>query len=189
MRIQSNSVIVISGPSGAGKGVLIKGLLDTFSCLQLVVSVTTRSPRQGEVAGKDYIFWSREMFMSHIHANDFVEWFKVHDHYYGTLKSSFHAIHDSGKTVLLEIDTQGALNVKKQYPNAFLIFIAAPDLKVLKKRLVDRGTETDIQIERRLKTASEELKKTKHYDYVLINDILARSRATLNTLFQERLDR
>ena len=182
----SQNIIVISGPSGAGKGVLIETLLKRVEGLVLAVSATTRLPREHEQDGRDYYFLSQEQFDTYVNEGKFVEFCPVHDCFYGTLIAEFERIHEQGKIALLEIDTQGAAKVKQRYPGAFTVFIAPPDLDILKQRLLLRGTETTQQIERRLKTAEQEMKKIGDYDFVLINDKIDDSSAGLCGLVQKR---
>tara|TARA_B000000609_G_C23997918_1_gene253354 strand:- start:37 stop:609 length:573 start_codon:yes stop_codon:yes gene_type:complete len=182
------NIIVISGPSGAGKGVLIDFLLKKLDVLELAVSATTRKPRVGEVDGKNYYFLSEDMFRKYSKQEKFIEWCSVHGYFYGTLFEEFDRIHNSGNIVLLEVDTKGAEKVSALYPEALTLFIAPPDLMVLKSRLIERNTETEEQIKRRLETAEEEMKKIEDYDYVLFNDKLSDSSATLLALVKERFN-
>jgi guanylate kinase len=165
-------LLVISAPSGTGKTTLCNMLLKEFPNLEFSVSYTTRKPRKGEVNGKDYWFVDRETFEKMIKEGDFLEWAEVYGHLYGTSKSQVVRALNEGRDVLLDIDTQGALNVKKNFPEAVLIFILPPSLKELRRRLESRGTDDEETIERRLKVAKEEIKRALFYDYVVVNDVL-----------------
>lgn len=162
-------LIVISGFSGAGKGTVVKRLVEKYD-YSLSVSATTRAPRDGEVNGREYYFKSVEEFQSLIDYNGFIEWAQYVDNYYGTPRKFVEDEMKAGKDVILEIEVQGALNVKKQYPDAVLIFVSAPSAQSLKERLVGRGTETEEVINKRLKRAVEESDDINEYDYVVIND-------------------
>jgi len=163
--------IVISGPSGVGKGticdVLIKELDAWYS-----VSMTTREMREGEVEGKNYYFVTKEDFENKIKENNFIEYNIYNNNYYGTPKDKILEKINEGTDVFLEIDVNGARNIKNKFPDSLLIYIAPPSLEELRNRLVKRGTETEEKIQNRLKIAEEELKQTDIYDYVVINDDL-----------------
>jgi guanylate kinase len=165
-------LIVISAPSGTGKTTLCHKLLEEFPNVEFSVSYTTRKPRPGEVNGKDYWFVSREEFMKMVEEGDFLEWAEVYGNLYGTSKSQVLKALNQGKDVLLDIDTQGALQVKRNFPDAVLIFILPPSLKELERRLRKRGTDDEETIERRLRVAREEIKRARYYDYLIVNDEL-----------------
>ena len=165
-------LFVISGPSGAGKGTLLAELRKQRPDLGLTVSATTRSPRPGEVDGTSYYFLSDEEFRRRIAAGEFVEWAEVHGHLYGTLVSEVKRLLAKGHSLVLEIDVQGALNVRKVYPDAVLIFIEPPSLIVLEERLRGRGTETDEVIASRMEAAQAELARKMEYDIRIVNDDL-----------------
>ena len=166
-----NKLLVISGPSGVGKGTLVKALKDRRKDVTESISCTTRAPREGETHGKEYFFLKREEFLQRIAENDFLEYDEHFGNYYGTPKSF---VLDTLKTksVILEIDVVGALNTKKAIPESVLIMIAPPSLDELKRRLTDRGTESDDAIEDRLARLEYELSQKDKYDYVVINDAL-----------------
>ena len=172
MKLNNINLIVISGPSGSGKGTLINKCLQDNKNLTVAISATTRPPRKNEINAKDYYFLSDEEFDQYILEDKFVEYCQVHQYRYGTLKDELVRITNQNKMVLLEIDTKGAEKIKNSIDSAIFVFIAAPDLTILKNRLLDRNTETLVQIEKRLTTAEQELKKIEHYDYVIINDII-----------------
>ncbi len=165
-------LIVISAPSGTGKTTLAHMLLKAFPNMEFSVSYTTRKPRPGEVNGKDYFFVDRDTFERMIEEGDFLEWAEVYGNLYGTSKSQVLKALNEGKDVLLDIDTQGALQVKKNFPEAVLIFILPPSLKELERRLRSRGTDDEETIERRLKTARVEIERAPLYDYIVVNDVL-----------------
>ena len=161
-------LIVVSGPSGAGKSTVTKIARDKLN-IPLTISATTRKPRQNEVDGKDYYFLSIEEFMKKVENDEFFEWAKVHDNYYGTLKLEVDKKRMQGNTVLLEIDVQGGLIVKEKDPSAVLVFFKAPNDKELEERLKKRGSDSEDIIKKRLDNALEELEYEKKYDYSIIN--------------------
>ena len=164
-------LFVVSGPSGAGKGTMVALVRDRLPRLGLTVSATTRSPRAGEVDGKSYYF--------KVQAGEFVEWAHVHGHCYGTLASEVERNLASGSSLILEIDVQGALQVREHYPDAVLVFIKPPSLDVLRERLVHRGTESAESLELRLANARQELELADRYDEVIVNDDLDRATSEL----------
>ena len=165
-------LLVVSGPAGAGKGTIDTILLSRHSNMKLSVSATTRAPRAGEVDGVHYFFITEEKFKDMIAEDAFLEYMHVFGmNYYGTPKSFVEEQLKNGIDVILEIDVQGAMKVKKAYPDAVLIFIAPPSMGELKSRLIGRGTETEAQIEKRFATAFEEIKYISSYDYVIVNDV------------------
>ena len=185
MGSRTSKLFVISGPSGAGKGTLVSRVREMRSGLGLTVSATTRAPREGEVDGVNYYFLSKEDFERRIGLGEFVEWAEVHGNYYGTLVSEVESKLASGSSLILEIDVQGAINVKKRFPDAVLIFIQPPSLEVLEQRLVGRGSETPETLALRMKDAVEEMAFADRYDDVVVNDDLERATAQL----AETLDR
>lgn len=177
-------LFVISGPSGAGKGTLLAELRKQRPDLGLTVSATTRSPRPGEVDGTSYYFLSDEEFRRRIAAGEFVEWAEVHGHLYGTLVSEVKRLLAKGHSLVLEIDVQGALNVRKVYPDAVLIFIEPPSLEVLEERLRGRGTEDEASIELRLKNARHEMELADQYDARIVNDTVDRAAQELGSVMR-----
>lgn len=161
---------VVSGFSGAGKGTIMKSLISRYNNYELSVSATTRNPRPGETEGKDYFFVSDERFQEMIRNNELVEYAKYVDHYYGTPRRFVEEQMEKGRDVLLEIEIQGAMKIRKQFPDAVLIFIAPPSGAELKRRLLGRGTETEDVVNQRLCRAIRESEGVEQYDYILIND-------------------
>ena len=163
---------VVSGFSGAGKGTLMKALLQKYDNYALSISATTRSPREGEADGREYFFLTEEAFEEKIRNNELIEYARYVNHYYGTPRDYVEQKMAEGKDVILEIEIQGALKVKEQYPDAILLFIMPPNALTLKSRLTGRGTETEEVIDARLKRAADEAEGIEAYDYILINDDL-----------------
>jgi len=164
--------VVITGPSGVGKGTLIRSLLERAPELQLSVSATTRRPRPGETQGVDYHFMSPEQFEDHVAGRDFVEHAAYAGARYGTLRSELQTRMASGTPVLLEIEVQGARQVRETMPEALQVFIAPPSIDSLRARLVGRGTDDPAQIEKRLQTAEDELAVQDEFAKVVVNDRL-----------------
>ncbi|MBE2915263.1 guanylate kinase [Anoxybacillus flavithermus] len=164
-------LIVLSGPSGVGKGTVRKALFSQPDIqLQYSISVTTRKPREGEVDGVDYFFKTREQFEQMIRQNELLEWAEYVGNYYGTPIEYVEKTLQEGKDVFLEIEVQGAMQVRKVFPEALFIFLAPPSLSELRKRIEMRGTESEELIRDRLKAAKEELEMMDAYDYVVEND-------------------
>ena len=164
-------LIVISGFSGAGKGTVVKKLLEKYN-YSLSISATTRAPREGEVDGREYYFKTIDEFKSLIDYNGLIEWARYVDNYYGTPRKFVEDEIANGKNVILEIEVQGAMNIKSQYPNAILIFISTKDIETLHERLAGRGTETEEVIQKRISRAAEEAESMEAYEYIVINDDL-----------------
>ena len=166
----NNKLYVISGSSGVGKGTVIKGFLDKNPQFILSVSCTTRKPREGETDGVNYFFLSKEEFQKNIDEDKFLEYAQFAGNFYGTKKKYVNERLAEGKNIILEIDTQGALQVKKRMPEAILIFICPPSFEELEKRLRGRHTEDEETIQRRLSKAKAELERAENFDYKIIND-------------------
>jgi guanylate kinase len=163
-------LIIISSPSGGGKGTLIKEILDAVPNLAYSVSFTTRAPRFGEEEGRHYHFVTKEEFEEEIAAGWFLEYAEVHGHYYGTSLAQANRMANEGKDVILEIDVQGADWVRKRVPDVLSIFILPPSYEVLKARLISRGTEDRADLDLRLTNAKAEVMEYSKYDYVVVND-------------------
>jgi guanylate kinase len=181
-------VFVITGPSGVGKGTLIRGLRERLPGLELSVSATTRPPREGEQHGRDYHFLTAEEFAERADAGDFLEHATFSGNRYGTLRSEIERILDGGQSVVLEIEVQGARQVRAALGDeAVLIFIAPPDPEVLRERLAGRGTDSEEAIARRLETAKQELEALQEFKHVVVNDDLERAAAELEEIVRGEL--
>ena len=174
MKEQRNGLLlVISGPSGVGKGTLVNALMERNQKIKMSVSATTRAPRPGEIEGVHYFFKSEEEFKAMADRGEFLEYIHVFgSKYYGTPRSFVEQHLSNGYDVILEIDVQGAMKVKQSFPDAVLMFITAPSMSEIKSRLIGRGTETMEQVEKRFATAFEEIKMIPEYDYVIVNDVV-----------------
>ena len=166
------NLFVISGPSGAGKGTLLSKVIERIPDAWVSVSATTRNPRPGEEEGVHYYFLDKDHFLELVNHDGFLEWAKVHDNYYGTLKESVLEHMKAGEQVILEIDVQGALQVRNVIPEAHLVFIEPPSLEELERRLRSLGTESDDVISSRMKSAEVELAQKMEYDIQVVNDDL-----------------
>jgi guanylate kinase len=175
-------VFVITGPSGVGKGTLIKRLLERFPDLALSVSATTREPREGEEDGRDYHFLTEEQFQERRDADDFLEFATYSGNHYGTLNSELERCLDKGRSVVLEIEVQGAQQVRQSKPDSVQIFIAPPDESVLRDRLQGRGTDSAEAIDRRLKVAEQELASQNDFDHRVVNDDLDHAATELESI-------
>jgi guanylate kinase len=181
-------VFVITGPSGVGKGTLIRLLRERVPELALSVSATTRQARPGETQGEHYHFISDEEFARHIQAGDFVEWAEYSGRRYGTLREELDRHTSGGRPVLLEIEVQGARQVRETLPDATQIFIRPPSDDALRDRLVGRGTDTAEQVERRLNVAGEELSAAGEFKHVVVNDRLDKAVDQLEAIVRGTLD-
>ena len=181
----ANQLIVLAGPTAVGKGTVVKYILEHYPNVHLSVSATTRAPRPGEVEGESYYFLTHEQFDEMIAAGDMLEYAVVHgQNKYGTPKQPVVAALAAGRQIILEIDIQGARQVKKAWPEAKLVFIAPPSWEELVSRLKGRGTETAEEQARRLETAKLELSAQDEFDYVVINDEVARCASEVVDLMQ-----
>ncbi len=175
-------LIVISGPSGAGKGTLCNIIKRDFPDIFSSISATTRNPRRGEKNGVDYLFVSEEEFLKAKDENDFLEWARVYGNYYGTPKKIVQEKLEQGIDVILEIDIQGALQIKKRYPQGIFIFIVPPSMQELKKRIESRGKDSPQDILKRLSCADKELSYVSEYDYIVVNDQLDKASEKLKSI-------
>ena len=179
---RKGNLIVVSGPSGAGKGTICQALFRQHPDLQYSISATTRAPRSGEKDGVNYWFIAKEKFAAMIESDDLLEWAEVYGNYYGTPRSYVDQMLEAGKDVVLEIDTQGALQVKKKFPEGIFIYIVPPSLDELAKRIYGRGTDEPEVIERRLSCAKSELACAGEYNYLVVNDELAQAVAKVHAV-------
>lgn len=173
--MKRGTFFVLSGPSGSGKGTVLKEVLRKSDRIVYSVSATSRSPRAGEVDGINYYFKSREEFETLIKADAFIEYTETYGNYYGTLKSEVEKAIVNGKNIILEIDPVGARNVRAHYPDAVLMFLVAPDLEVLSSRLSGRGSESAETFKIRHDAALSEMENATLYDYVVVNDFVERA--------------
>lgn len=178
---RKGSMLLISGPSGCGKSTICKQLLLDDNVV-FSVSATTRAPRPGEIDGQHYHFLSPEEFRAKISSGAFIEHAEVHGNMYGTLKSSMDNAIAEGKVYLVEIDVQGALQLKALEVEGIYVFVAPPDFNVLRDRLSGRGTETPEVLERRLKKAEDEYRERERYDHIVVNDSLERAVAEIRRI-------
>lgn len=171
-KLQKGNLIVISGPSGSGKGTICNELIKRNSNIWISISCTTRDMRPGDEEGKTYYFLNKEEFENRIKNNEFLEYAKYNENYYGTLKSKIEDKLEQGYDVILEIEVQGALKVKNMLPDTIFIFIMPPSMKELKSRLENRNTETKEKVLSRFKIAYKEINEFSKYNYVVVNDNL-----------------
>ncbi len=176
---------VITGPSGVGKGTLVKKLLEENKSIWLSVSATTRLPREGEIDGKHYFFLKQKDFRNLVKEEGFLEWAEFAGNLYGTPREEVQKKLSIGKNVLLEIELDGARQIRKTYKDAFQIFIAPPNFEELEKRIRERGTDNETSIARRLKRAKEEMNAKKEFDAIVINDDLNNALLEIKKLIQE----
>jgi len=182
-------LVVVSGFAGSGKGTLIKELTKRYQNYALSVSATTRNPRPGEQNGREYFFKTREEFEQMIEKGAFIEYAQYVNHYYGTPKAYVQAQLDAGKDVILEIEIQGALQIKQKFPETLFLFVTPPSAKILYERLKGRGTEDENTIALRMARAKEEAKVIEQYDYLIVNDRLEECVALMHTIIQGEHDR
>lgn len=182
-------LIILSGPSGAGKSTVLRRVLETSGLpLRLSVSATTRPPRPGEVDGTHYHFWTRARFEEERAAGEFLEWAEVYGRYYGTLRREVGPFRARGVGVLLDIDTQGADQVRRLCPDAASVFLRTSSLALLEQRLRQRGTETEEALQRRLAGAARELARAGEYDFQVVNDDLDTAVAALTALLRRQFE-
>ena len=178
----SGHLFIVSAPSGAGKTTLVRLLLEKDPGIRVSISSTTRPPRTGENDGREYHFVDVQYFLEMVSRGDFLEWAEVHGNYYGTSRHWIEAEMSAGRDVLLEIDWQGAQQVRKAFPSAIGIFILPPSLEELKSRLSGRGTDSAETIARRIAAARDEMRHVDEFDYVIINDDLQQALDNLRSI-------
>ena len=181
-------LIVISGPSGAGKGTVCKELMKKYN-YNISISATTRSPREGEVDGVNYHFLDKKSFEEKLFRDEFLEYAQVYGNYYGTLKKGVEDELNKGNNIILEIDIQGALQVQKVYKNAVYIFLLPPSINELKNRILKRGSETESSFNLRFSSVGEELKYMNSYDYAVINDDLDSAVEKVHSIINTEMNR
>ncbi len=184
--MERGDLFVISAPSGAGKSTLCHRLMEETPGVAFSVSHTTRSPRRGEVEGVDYHFVSKDHFMHMVEQGEFLEWAEVHGNCYGTSGSAVMAMLENGKDVLLDIDVQGAMQVRDIFTEAVLVFIMPPSLEVLEQRLRNRGTDSEETIRLRMENARGELAAVREYHFLIVNDDLIRAAGDLQSIVLAR---
>ncbi len=177
-------LLVVSGPSGSGKGTVCKELLENIDGLVFSVSATTRSPRPGEIHGENYFFLDKDEFATKIENNEFLEYANVHTNYYGTPKDFVIEKVENGKIVLLEIDVQGAMQVMERFENVVSVFLLPPNLEELEHRLRNRNTESNEDISIRLANAKQEIDLVEKYDYYVINDKIELAVDRINSIIK-----
>jgi guanylate kinase len=181
-------LVVLSGPSGSGKGTLLKRVREQYTNIRFSISATTRSPREGEIDGNNYFFVTTDQFKSMIDNDKLVEWVEYCGNYYGTPRQHVEESKSQGFDVVLEIEVEGALNIIKKYSDCVSIFILPPSFEELRRRIEGRGTEKPDVIDRRLERAKKELEFVNHYDYVVINDNIEEAASEIiNILSAEKL--
>ncbi|OAT89702.1 guanylate kinase [Candidatus Arthromitus sp. SFB-turkey] len=181
-------LIVISGPSGAGKGTVCKELMKKYN-YNISISATTRSPREGEVDGVNYHFLDKKSFEEKLSRDEFLEYAQVYGNYYGTLKKGVEDELNKGNNIILEIDIQGTLQVQKVYKNAVYIFLLPPSINELKNRILKRGSETESSFNLRFSSVGEELKYMNSYDYAVINDDLDSAVEKVHSIINTEMNR
>lgn len=180
--MNKGKVIVLSGPSGVGKGTVVKKMIENSDSYALSISATTRSPREGEVDGVNYFFLTVDDFKDRIEKGLILEYAQYCDNYYGTPRSYVEECVNNGKNVILEIEVQGAMNVKRNMPEAVTVFILPPSNDELEKRLRGRGTEQEDVIQQRLATAIGEIEQAEKYDYNVVNNTIEQCVADINEI-------
>jgi guanylate kinase len=175
MKKDKGLLIVLSGPSGVGKGTVCKALRNRDTDIVYSVSATTRSPREGEVEGINYFFKSKTEFEQMIEEEQLLEWAQYVSNYYGTPRAYVEEQINLGNDVILEIEVQGALKVKDKFPHGVFIFLSPPSMEELRHRIITRGTETDDSVKNRMNVAKEEIDMMEYYDYVVVNDKVERA--------------
>ncbi|MBI5809014.1 MAG: guanylate kinase [Ignavibacteriales bacterium] len=180
-------LFVFSAPSGSGKTTIVKEVLNSFPNFVFSISATTRKKRPNEKDGVDYFFITEKEFLERIEKNEFVEWEKFYDYYYGTLKSQIDNNIKNGRHTVFEVDVKGAISIKKYYPEAVLIFIAPPSIEELKQRLIKRNTETEEDLKKRIERAEMELSFKDKFDYVVSNSDLEFAKKEVKKIIEKEI--
>ena len=181
-------LFVFSAPSGAGKTTIVRYILKQFPNLVFSISATTRKARNVEKHEKDYFFITEEVFKDKIDKNEFVEWEKFYDYYYGTLKSFVNNEIEAGNSVVLEVDVKGAVKIKESYPDAVLIFVSPPSLEELTNRLINRKTETSEDLKKRIERAEMEMGYKDNFDHVVLNDDLEKAKIEAEKILKKYIN-
>ena len=184
---EKNNFFILSGPSGVGKTVFLKKILEEFSNLKCIASYTTRKPREGEKEGETYFFVSPEEFQKLKEEGELLEWEEVHGHFYATAKKEVERVWSEGGAIIKDLDVKGFLSVKKIYPHATGIFIHPPSLNELKNRLQERGQESEEDIKKRLSIASGEIAKARHFDFQITNDEFVKAFDEFKKIIQNKI--
>ncbi len=187
--MNKGKLFVFSAPSGTGKTTIVRFLLSELPELTFSVSATTRKARANERDGVDYFFISEKEFKEKISRNEFIEWGKFYDYYYGTLREVIEKDLKTGKNILLELDVKGALRIKEEYPDAVTIFIAPPSMEELRNRLAKRNTETEEDFKKRIMRAEMELSFKEKFDYLVVNDELERAKKEAKEIIIKEIER
>ncbi|HTP06371.1 MAG TPA: guanylate kinase [Nitrospirota bacterium] len=182
MKRREGLLFVVSAPSGAGKTTLCRALTDSLQNLTHSISYTTRKPRPGEVDGRDYYFVTEERFRNMVQAGDFAEWAQVHSNLYGTSRRVLDEMRTDGTDVILDIDTQGAGQIKEKCQDAVFIFIMPPSLEILEERLRHRKSDNEDEIKKRMRRARDEIRDYTMYDYIIVNRDFERALAELRSI-------
>lgn len=184
---RNRRVFVVSGPSGAGKGTLIRGVLKYFPSLEVAISATTRTARPGEVNGREYWFLTHQEFDDHISSGNFLEHVDFAGNRYGTLLTEIERLHEDGKHVILELELNGALTVEGETMASTLVWIESPDFEELERRLRSRASDSDEEIARRMDVARSQVDAKQHFQYVVVNDDQIRAIAELQAIIEREL--
>lgn len=184
MNVQKSkgNLVIISGPSGVGKGTICRALLAKYGDIELSISATTRKARVGERDGQEYFFYPREKFLDLVQKEAFLEWAQVFDNYYGTPCTYVQEVLAQGKDCILEIDVQGAMQVKQKRPDGVFVFLVPPSQEELIRRITCRGTENTAEIQKRMNKVAEEMTSLKEYDYVVVNDSVEEATAKIRAI-------
>ena len=180
-------LFVFAAPSGSGKTTIVRDVLKNYPQFVFSISATTRKKRPAEIDGVDYYFLDEENFRKKIEENAFIEWEKFYDYYYGTLKSQIDNNIEHGLHTVFEVDVKGAVSIKNNYPNSVLIFIAPPSIEELKKRLIQRNTETEVDLKKRIERAEMELSYSDKFDFVVFNNDLEKAKEEVKKIIENKL--